>query len=132
LQRLVYEAQRGNYNPIYYAAAYVPGMIAADFIKGYAANGGEPPEWKKGWGLWDYTAYGFHRSGLAGSGQFFMDMNNDVTRGGGGWESLAGPSIEQARDLMKAMNAPTAQPTESWMVKALPAHSLYDQWMMDN
>jgi hypothetical protein len=54
LQRLLYEAKRGNYSPIYYAAAYVPGMIAADFIKGLAGNGGEEPEWKKN-GRWATT-----------------------------------------------------------------------------
>jgi hypothetical protein len=130
IKRLTYEAQRGNYNPIYYAAAYVPGMMAADFVKGLVGNGGEPPEWQKGWSFADYFMYAVHRSGLTGVGQFFTDMNNDITRGGGGWESLAGPSVEQARDLMGAMNAKTSQPTETWMVKALPAHALYDQMLM--
>jgi hypothetical protein len=130
LQRLLYEAKRGNYNPIYYAAAYVPGMIAADFIKGFAGNGGEEPEWKKNWGVGDYLGYGVERSGLMGTAQFFADMNNDVTRGGAGFESLAGPSIEQATDLMSAMNAKTSQPTSTWMKNALPANALYDQWLM--
>lgn len=129
LNRLVYEAKRGNYNPIYYAAAYVPGMIAADFLKGLAGNGGEEPEWQKNWTAADYLAYGVDRSGLTGTGQFLADMNNDVTRGGGGWESLAGPTIEQAKELMAAMNAKTSKPTETWMRNALPAHALYDQWL---
>jgi len=132
LQRLLYEAQRGNYNPIYYAAAYVPGMIAADFIKGFAGNGGEEPEWKKNWSFGDYLGYGVERSGLLGTGQFFHDMGNDVTRGGGGFESLSGPSIEQGLDLMSAMKAKTSQPTATWMVDALPANQLYNQWMRDN
>jgi hypothetical protein len=132
LQRLLHEAQRGNYSPMYYAAAYVPGMIAADFIKGFAGNGGEEPEWKKNWGIGDYLGYGVERSGLMGTGQFFADMNNDVTRGGGGFESLAGPSIEQATDLMGAMKAKTSQPTATWMVNALPVNALYDQWLRDN
>lgn len=131
LQRLAYEAGRGNYNPIYYAAAYVPGMIAADFIKGFAGNGGEEPEWKKNWGVSDYVGYGVHRSGLTGTAQFFTDMNNDVTRGGGGWESLAGPTIEQGQDLLQAMNAKTSQPTQTWMLNALPANDLYDQWLRE-
>ena len=67
-----------------------------------------------------------------GTGQFFADMNNDVTRGGGGFESLAGPTIEQATDLMGAMNAKTSQPTATWMTNALPANALYDQWMTKN
>jgi hypothetical protein len=131
LQRLMYEAQRGNYSPIYYAAAYVPGMIAADFLKGLAGNGGEEPEWKKNWGMGDYLEYGVQRSGLLGTGQFFADMGNDINRGGGGWESLAGPSIEQARDLVGAMSAPTSQPTKTWIMDAMPVNALYDQWVMD-
>jgi hypothetical protein len=128
LKRLMYEAQRGNYNPIMYAATYVPGMIAADFIKGFAGNGGEEPDWKKNWGLGDYVGYGVQRSGLTGTAQFLADMNNDVTRGGGGFETLAGPSIEQATDLMRALSAKTSQPTATWMLNALPANTLYDQW----
>jgi predicted RNA-binding protein YlqC (UPF0109 family) len=129
LQRLVHEAKRGNYSPAYYAAAYVPGMIAADFIKGLAGNGGEEPEWKKNWSLGDYVEHGVHRSGLTGTGQFLTDMGNDITRGGGGWESIAGPSVEQAQDLLAAMNAETSQPTRTWVVNALPANDLYDQWL---
>jgi len=58
-------------------------------------------------------------------------MNNDVTRGGGGWESLSGPTIEQAHDLMRAMSAKTSEPTETWMRNALPANDLYDQWLRE-
>ena len=130
LNRLVYEAQRGNYNPIYYAAGYIPGMMAADFVKGLAGNGGEEPEWKKNWGLTDYVGYGVDRSGLTGTAQFFTDMNNDITRGGGGWEALAGPTIEQAHDLMAAMNGKTSEPTKTWMLNAMPVNDLYDQWVM--
>lgn len=129
LQRLMYEAKRGNYSPMYYAAAYVPGMIAADFLKGLAGNGGDEPEWKKNWGVEDYLWHGVQRSGLTGTGQFFIDMNNDVTRGGGGWENLSGPTIEQAHDLMRAMSAKTSEPTATWMTNALPANDLYDQWL---
>ena len=129
LQRLMYEAQRGNYSPIYYAAAYVPGMIAADFVKGLAGNGGEEPEWKKNWTMGDYVAHGVHRSGLTGTGQFITDMGNDIVRGGGGFESLAGPSVEQGLDLIGAMKAKTSRPTQTWMVNALPANDLYDQWL---
>jgi diguanylate cyclase (GGDEF)-like protein len=129
LQRLMYEAQRGNYSPLYYAAAYVPGMIAADFIKGLAGNGGEEPEWKKNWTLGDYVIHGVNRSGLTGTGQFFTDMGNDIVRGGGGFESLAGPSVEQGLDFLGAMKAKTSRPAQTWMVNALPANDLYDQWM---
>jgi hypothetical protein len=129
LERLKYEASRGNYSPLYYAAAYVPGMIAADFIKGLAGNGGEEPEWKKNWTMGDYVWYGVQRSGLTGTGQFFTDMGNDVVRGGGGLESLAGPSVEQGLDFLAALKGETSRPLQTWMVNSMPANPLYDQWM---
>ena len=33
-------------------------------------------------------------------------------------------------DLMKAMNAKTSQPTKTWMMDAMPANAVYDQWVM--
>lgn len=127
--RIINEAREGNYSPLYYAAAYVPGMIAADFLKDLVGNGGEEPEYKKDWGVHDYLWHGTQRSGLLGVNQFFLDAKQDVTRGGYGVESLLGPSAEQARDFVRAVNGKDDTQLYNWAVDALPMNPLYDQWL---
>ena len=131
IERMKHEMQNQNYTPIMMAAAYVPGMIAADFLKDMISNFGEEPPYKKDWGVVDYTLNGVNRAGLTGSGQFFIDAKEDIVRGGGGYESLAGPSLEQLKKAVQAFHSGDMNAIERWMVKALPANAVYDQFVLE-
>jgi hypothetical protein len=127
--RIVHEAKNGNYTPAYIAAMYVPGMIAADFMRAMISNFGDEPPHKEGWGFADYVKEGVDRSGLTGVGAFFTAANEDATRGGVGVESALGPQIEQA---IKGMRAATGQASmQNWAVEAMPLNDIFDQWLKE-
>lgn len=129
--RVANELENNNYKPLMLAAAYVPAMIAADFLKDMVNYAGEEPPYKKDWGVVDYVKHGINRSGFTGTGAFFVDAKEDIMRGGTGGESFAGPSLEQLKKLVQAVGAEDSAAMERWMVKALPANALYDQALMD-
>jgi hypothetical protein len=113
LRRVYQEAKAGNMAPlITLPLAYIPIMIAADVTKGLLTNGGEPPEWQKGWQLGDYMASGYQRAGLFGIGQFALDAKKM------GMATLAGPTAQQAVDAV-------FEPASVQAVKALPMSPLY-------
>lgn len=90
LERMAHEIKNGNYDPAITAAlTYVPAIIAADFIRGLVANGGEEPPWKRKWSAGDYIAEGVQRSGLLGVPQLGLDVAK------WGPAELAGPAGEQ-------------------------------------
>jgi hypothetical protein len=129
IDRLTHEMSHGNFKPVLIASLYVPGMIAADFAKDMIANSGEEPPYKKDWGAVDYMKRGVERSGLTGVGQFFIDSQQDVDWGGGGYESFAGPTLGQMRKGLKAVGSDDPESMHKWIVEALPAYKLYDQWL---
>lgn len=129
IKRLEHEAENQNFTPVLLAAAYVPGMIAADLVKDFISNAGEEPPYKKDWTVVDYVQHGIMRSGLTGTGQFFVDVQEDMARGGAGYESFAGPSLEQLQKGVEALSQGDTAKMERWFVKALPANAAYDQWL---
>lgn len=131
IARIENELQYGNYKPLMLAAAYVPGMIAADFLKDMVSNFGDEPPYKKDWGVLDYVDSGIKRSGLTGTGMFFVDAKEDIMRGGSGIESLAGPTLEQMKKAVSAFGSGDNGAMYRWMVKALPANAAYDQVLLD-
>jgi len=73
IEKVVHEAQHGNYNPAMSLASYVPFMIAADYMRGIVQGGGEEPEWKKGMGFGETVMAGVQRAGVFGVGQMLLD-----------------------------------------------------------
>ena len=130
-KRLMHELEHGNYKPIMMAAAYVPMMIGADWLKDMISNGGEEPAYKKNWGIVDYTMHGIERSGLTGTGAFISGMKDDVMRGGSGFESLSGPTLEQLKKAAQAVGSDDGSKLRNWFVDALPLNPIYDQWLGD-
>lgn len=129
MSRIAHEMEQGNYKPLWISSIYIAGMIAADMMRGYISNFGEEPPWQKDWGAADYLVNGVERSGLLGSGALLTGMKDDMMHGGTGYESLAGPSIEQLR---KGLSASQAGETAWWnfTVKAMPLNPIYDQWLL--
>jgi hypothetical protein len=123
LKRVVHEARNGNITPAAGLAAYVPIMIAADYIKDMLVNGGEEPEWKKAWGPGDYVVAGMERAGLFGVGQFGYDAYADMQRGGTGVGALTGPTIEQMGDALQVLGG--REQFGRQLIRALPANALY-------
>lgn len=104
LERVHNEIKHGNYDPaIAMVLTYVPAMMAADFLRGIAANGGEEPPWKRKWDFGDYLASGVQRAGLLGVPQFALD----VAEWGPG--ELAGPAAEQVIRAGERLNKDVAR-----------------------
>lgn len=125
VDRVVHEAKEGNYQPAMALAAYVPVAIAADAVKGMLINGGEEPDWKKGWGAADYLWNGVQRAGLLGVGQFRYDIGNDVDRGGSGFGAMVGPTIQQLTQGVRVLHG-KAQ-FEPFALNSMPANDLYER-----
>lgn len=123
LKRVGHEFDHGNYAPAMALASYVPMMIAADLVKGLIQGGGDQPDWKKDWTLWDYTQSGIERGGLLGTGQFAMDAFKDVREGGSGIGALAGPTVEQLTDAARVIGGRAE--FGSFALKSMPANALY-------
>lgn len=122
LKRVTYEAKNGNYMPAMALASYVPMMIAADFIKGALLNGGDEPDYKKGWDLTDYVWGGMQRAGLFGYAQMGLDAAKDIQHGGTGIGGLSGPAIEQMIQGVGAMGGRTQY--SSFAMNALPLNPI--------
>lgn len=125
VDRVVHEAKEGNYQPAMALAAYVPVAIAADAMKGLLINGGDEPEWKKGWGVGDYLWNGVQRAGLLGVGQFRYDIGNDVDRGGSGFGAMVGPTVQQLTQGVRVLHG-KAQ-FEPFALNSMPANDLYER-----
>lgn len=123
IDRVVHEAQQGNYKPLAVMGSYVPIMIGADYMKGFIQGGGEQPAWKKDWGPTDYIWSGVQRGGLLGVGQFGVDVVNDIQRGGAGLGAVTGPSLDQLIDGVQVAGG-TAR-FETFALDAMPANALY-------
>lgn len=129
-RRIMHELENDNFKPALIATAYVPGMIAADFMKDMLSNAGDEPAYKKGWGAIDYIEHGISRSGLTGVGQFFIDAKEDIMRGGTGAEGFLGPSVNQFDKGIRALGSGDSDKIWNWVVKAGPFSVLYDQSLM--
>lgn len=104
LERVHNEIKHGNYDPaIAMVLTYVPAMMAADFLRGIAANGGEEPPWKRKWDFGDYLSNSVQRAGLLGVPQFALD----VAEWGPG--ELAGPAAEQVIRAGERLNKDVAR-----------------------
>lgn len=123
LKRVWHEYQHGNYQPLMALGAFVPMMMAADFIKDIATNGGDEPAWKREWTFMDHVGYGVERSGLLGVGQFALDGLGDVKNGGTGVGALGGPAIDQIADAVSLLGG--HRTFESFALRSMPANALY-------
>jgi hypothetical protein len=117
LKRVTHEFDHGNYVPAMALSSYVPIMIASDLVKGLIQGGGEQPEWKSGWSLWDYFTNGVARAGLNGTGQFLDDAI------GGNVGALTGPTAEQLWGAVQVIGG-NAQ-FDRFALKSMPANALY-------
>jgi hypothetical protein len=123
LQRVMHEANNGNFAPAMAMASYVPTMIAADFVRGAIQGGGDQPDWKKGWGAAEYVDYGVQRSGLWGVSQFGRDVYNDRLHGGTGFGALAGPTINQLGEAVSTVGG--KEQFKTLAMHSLPANALF-------
>ena len=95
LERVVNEMRHGNYDPAFAMALSVPAIVASDFLRGLAQNGGEEPAWKRKWKFDDYIMDGVQRAGLLGIAQFGVDA------GKWGVDDLLGPVASQINETVK-------------------------------
>lgn len=126
IRRVAHELENGNYKPIMMAAAYVPLMIGADWLKDMLSGFGALPAHKKNWGLYDYVRNGIDRSGFTGTTAFINDAKEDMMRGGSGIESFSGPMLGQLKKAIHALSTGSSTELQNWMVKAVPLNQVFD------
>jgi hypothetical protein len=97
LSRVYHELQHGNYSAAYAMAGYVPMIIASDMLRVALTPGDNDDNYRANWSLYDWLFSGIQRAGLFGPGQMILDS-------GGGTSPLAvaGPTVEQLADFVKA------------------------------
>lgn len=131
LKRVYNEALEGNATPLVTLGAYVPVMIGADALRAVIQgllDGDDADDPRAGWDIWDHAWSGTQRSGLTGLGQFAIDAAQDIEYGDTGLESLAGPTLQQAKDLVKLFGENGDEKAWKRFVQALPANSVYARW----
>jgi predicted NAD-dependent protein-ADP-ribosyltransferase YbiA (DUF1768 family) len=131
LHRIEHEAENGNYKPMWLSTIFIPGMIAADLMRGFVSNFGDEPPWQKNWGASDYLLHGVDRSGLLGVGGLLTGMKDDMMHGGQGYETLSGPSVEQLKKGVMALQGGDAK-LWNFTVKSMPLNPIYDQWLLSS
>jgi hypothetical protein len=129
LGRVANEAKEGNYAPALMATAYIPGTIAAEYVRTMISGLGEEPPWKENWTMSDHLLYGVERSGLMGTGAVLADINADIDHGGKGFESFAGPSIGQAQDATEVVVG--KRDASNFVVDSAPLAPLFRQHLRD-
>jgi hypothetical protein len=86
------EYKLGNAFPVIPAVIAMPWMMAADGLRDTITMA--DTSYKNNWGFMDYAEHAWARSGNAGRGQFFGDVEQSVRHGGSGLEGVAGPTAE--------------------------------------
>ena len=118
LERVMHEARNGNYNPALALAAYVPFMIAADWMRGLVQGAGEEPDWKKDMTFGETVWSGVQRAGLLGVRQFAVDGAENPA-------FVLGPTAGYAYDAVKL----TADgEVGDAIIQGLPGNALWKGW----
>lgn len=118
LERVMHEARNGNYNPAMALAAYVPFMIAADWLRGLVQGAGEEPDWKKDMTFGETVWSGVQRAGLLGVRQFAIDGSENPA-------FVLGPTAGYAYDAVKL----TADgEVGDAIIQGLPGNALWKGW----
>jgi hypothetical protein len=102
IARVVREMQHGNYSPMWALTMYVPAIIFSDMMRVLLTPGQGDDDSRKGWDTYDWISRGVQRAGLFGPGQQVADAWTDASFGKLGVESLAGPSVQQILDFVRA------------------------------
>lgn len=92
LDRGIKEYKLGNAFPLVPAVLAMPWMLAADGLRDTITM--TDTSYKNNWGIMDHMEHAWARSGNAGRGQFFGDMEQSIRHGGSGVEGFAGPTAE--------------------------------------
>lgn len=92
LDRGIKEYKLGNAFPLVPAVLAMPWMLAADGLRDTLTM--TDTSYKNNWGIMDHMEHAWARSGNAGRGQFFGDMEQSIRHGGSGLEGVAGPTAE--------------------------------------
>lgn len=118
LERVMSESKNGNYAPILALTAYVPFMIAADYLRGMIQGLGEEPDWRKDMTFGEIVWEGTQRAGLLGVRQFAMDGADNPM-------FALGPTAGYA---WKATEGVLDGDVTDAVVAALPANVLWKGW----
>jgi hypothetical protein len=99
LRRVHSEAMEGNYAPFLLLWSFVPVMLASDWLREKIQYGGGSAPYKADWGAGDHIYNAMQRSGLFGIGQLAIDAGRDVSYGGVGIQSFAGPTAQNLKKI---------------------------------
>lgn len=102
LRRAYTQAGQGNYGPTMQMMSYVGMIMAMDLLREMVQHGPGGDERKEEWTFADRLGDGFRRSGVAGVGTFFMDMQQASQFGSSMFFEAAGPTVSQIGQLQRA------------------------------
>jgi len=128
VQRMLHEAHNGNFRGLMPIVGYMGVTMAAEMIREMVqyGTGGNPR--RKDWDAADYLALSADRSGLLGPKLGILeDSLTDVERGNIPGQSITGPAVSQAGELLKTVAGRRSFDTTA--VHALPGQSIYKGWL---
>lgn len=102
LRRGYTQAAQGNYGPMMRLPSYVGMIMAMDLLREVIQHGADGDERKEEWTFGDRLQDGMRRSGVAGVGTFFMDMQVSHQFGSNLFFEAGGPTTSQVHHLWRA------------------------------
>lgn len=121
------EMKHGNMGVMNAALGYVPVVLAAELTREFLQYGSSGNPDRTDWGPTEYLSLATRRTGLLGPKyDLVSSVRGDVQRKHFPGSSLAGPSVQQADNLVDAFEGRRDLGKEA--EGALPASALYQHW----
>lgn len=128
VKRMVNEVGHGNVQGMAPVIGYLSVTLVAEALREMVQYGGQGNPNRKDWGAEDRLALVLDRSGLAGPRLgAFGDARGDLQRGNLPGQSITGPSVSQASELMKTVSG--RRSAEKTAIHALPGQSIYQGYL---
>lgn len=128
VQRMLHEAHNGNFRGLMPIVGYMGVTMAAELLREMVQYGPGGNPRRKDWDAADYLALSADRSGLLGPKLGILeDSLTDVERGNIPGQSITGPAVSQAGELLKTVAG--RRSFDSTAVHALPGQSIYKGWL---
>ena len=128
VQRMLHEAGHGNFKGLMPIVGYLGVTLAVELAREMAQYGPGGNPRRKDWGVSEYTGLALDRSGLMGPRfSAVEDVAGDPERGNIPGQSITGPTVAQASELLKTVAG--RRSIDSTAIHALPGQSIFKGWL---